>query len=157
MSEPLSRLVEHLAWADGAVIDSLKSQKKLPARVMEILSHVMAAEEVWISRIRNDRRGALPVWADLSLADCEELHLRNAEAFRKLVGPGNQESLQRIISYVNSKGERFESTLEDVLLQVCTHGSYHRGQIAALVRAGGGIPVNTDFITYARSPGGKKS
>jgi len=157
MSEPLSRLVEHLVWADGAVIESLKSQKQLPARVMEILSHVLAAEQVWISRVRNDPGGALPVWADLSLADCEALHLENADAFRRLVGAADQGSLQRIVSYANTKGERFESTLQDIILHVSTHGSYHRGQIAALLRAGGGIPVNTDFITYARSPGGRKS
>ncbi len=157
MSEALVRLVEHLVWADGAVIESLKSQKQLPARVMEILSHVLAAEQVWISRVRNDPGGALPVWADLSLADCEALHLRNADAFRRLVGPADQGSPQRIVSYANTKGERFESTLEDIILHVSTHGSYHRGQIAVLLRAGGGIPVNTDFITYARSPGGRKS
>ncbi len=57
MSEALVRLVEHLVWADGAVIESLKSQKQLPARVMEILSHVLAAEQVWISRVRNDPGG----------------------------------------------------------------------------------------------------
>lgn len=30
------------------------------------------------------------------------------------------------------------------------HGTYHRGQVAARLRAAGDEPVNTDFITFAR-------
>jgi uncharacterized damage-inducible protein DinB len=43
--------------------------------------------------------------------------------------------------------------VEDVLLHVALHGSYHRGQIAAAVRAAGGEPVNTDFVTWTREVG----
>jgi uncharacterized damage-inducible protein DinB len=30
------------------------------------------------------------------------------------------------------------------------HSAYHRGQIASLMRAGGGIPAYTDFIHAVR-------
>jgi len=38
---------------------------------------------------------------------------------------------------------------------VALHGSYHRGQVAAAVRAAGGEPVNTDYITYVRELAGE--
>ena len=47
-------------------------------------------------------------------------------------------------------GERFESTLGDSLQHGVLHGAYHRGQIAADVRAAGGEPAYTDFIHAAR-------
>jgi uncharacterized damage-inducible protein DinB len=36
------------------------------------------------------------------------------------------------------------------LMHVALHGAYHRGQIAQVIRQGGGEPVNTDFITFQR-------
>jgi uncharacterized damage-inducible protein DinB len=45
----------------------------------------------------------------------------------------------------------FRSQISDILLHVALHSSYHRGQIAAAVRAAGVTPVNTDFITFARA------
>lgn len=52
--------------------------------------------------------------------------------------------------YRNSKAERFSNTLSDLLTQVLTHGAYHRGQIAAEMRANGEEPVLTDFIAAVR-------
>jgi uncharacterized damage-inducible protein DinB len=33
---------------------------------------------------------------------------------------------------------------------VALHGSYHRGQIALLMRQGGGAPAATDYIAFVR-------
>jgi uncharacterized damage-inducible protein DinB len=38
----------------------------------------------------------------------------------------------------------------DILTHVVAHSAYHRGQIAAAVRAAGGAPAYTDFIHAAR-------
>jgi len=154
MNEGLIRLVEHLIWADGAVIDSLRSQTQLPPRVQEILAHVVAAERVWLARINNEREDVPPVWPDLSLAECRSLGARNASALRELVRTRKEGDFQETIAYTNTRGQKFENTLEDIILHVCVHGSYHRGQIATLMRAGGGVPINTDYITYRRSQGG---
>ena len=54
------------------------------------------------------------------------------------------------ITYKNSKGEAWNSTVQDVLTHVLMHSAYHRGQIAGQVRAGGETPAYTDFIHAAR-------
>jgi uncharacterized damage-inducible protein DinB len=156
MSEGLQRLIEHLVWADREVITSLRSQSAPPDRALQILAHVVASEKVWLCRIM-DQPGLSPaVWPALSIDECEMLGKENAAALRQLVDPPDPGRMRKIISYANSRGDRFENTLEDILLHVCTHGSYHRGQIAALVRAGGGVPVTTDYIAYRRLGGGLK-
>ncbi len=59
-------------------------------------------------------------------------------------------TLEGVVRYVNSAGEGWSSRVEDVLMQVILHGAYHRGQIAADLRAVGAEPAYTDFIEAAR-------
>ena len=60
--------------------------------------------------------------------------------------------LEETVSYVNSKGEPWTSSVEDILTHVVLHSSYHRGQIAADMRAAGHTPAYTDYI-HARRQG----
>ena len=55
------------------------------------------------------------------------------------------------IAYINSQGMPFENTIADVLLQIFTHGCYHRGQIALDLRQNGLEPVLTDYAGYLRT------
>ena len=59
--------------------------------------------------------------------------------------------LVRTIAYVNSKGQRWDSPIEDVLVHVLMHGAYHRGQIASALREAGVTPPYTDYIHAART------
>ena len=60
------------------------------------------------------------------------------------------DALAREVEYQTSTGQVFRSTAADILTHVALHGSYHRGQIALLTRQGGGAPVPTDYVLYAR-------
>ena len=155
MKEDFSLLFGHLEWANRALIASLKSQGNVPEKARQILAHILAAEQVWLCRILNDSKSALPVWADLSLDDCSELCGRNVAAFQQVLRLHDGDRMREEVAYVNSKGDRFTNSVGDILLHVCMHGSYHRGQVASLVRAAGAIPINTDLINYVRSRGGQ--
>ena len=150
MKERLDRLFRHAAWANRAVIECLKSQPSLPRKATTILAHVLGAEDVWLHRIRSEA-GRLAVWADLSLSDCEAQAAKNSAAYAQVLEGLDNEGLDKTVVYRNSRGVRYETRLHDILLHVCLHGSYHRGQVASLVRASGGEPVNTDYIVYVRS------
>ena len=58
--------------------------------------------------------------------------------------------LARSLTYKNTKGESFSSQKQDILLHVVMHSAYHRGQIAADMRAAGFSPPYTDFIHAVR-------
>jgi uncharacterized damage-inducible protein DinB len=61
--------------------------------------------------------------------------------------------LNRSFTYPTfSTGDWYRSTIADVLTQLHGHSLYHRGQVASLVRAAGGQPVETDFIFWSREP-----
>ncbi len=144
-----ARLFDHLCWADHKVLESLRSARNAPAKALELYAHVLGAEHVWLSRIKGVAP-ELAVWPSLTLDQCEKIASNNCDAFAIIVTALTPDSLARQISYRNSAGASFTSTLEDILTHVGLHGSYHRGQIAMLLRASGETPSPTDYIAFAR-------
>jgi uncharacterized damage-inducible protein DinB len=59
--------------------------------------------------------------------------------------------LVRSVAYVNSKGEDWTTAVDDILFHVVLHSTYHRGQVAHVLRAGGATPAYTDYVHCVRS------
>ena len=145
---PLNQLFEHMAWADARVVACL-ADVVLP-EATRLLAHVAAAERVWLLRLRGQDSSRQAIWPDWGLSEVRATTIENAAEFRKLLAESSEEDLARVIEYRNSQGVEFRSTMADILAHVALHGSYHRGQIAAVVRAAGATPVTTDYIIYTR-------
>ena len=149
MSDHLRKLIAHLEWADNAALGALRAAGGSDTRSLTIYSHVLGAEAVWLARLAG-RPSDVAVWPVLTLDQAASLAARNAaelEAVLSALVPGD---LDREIVYLTSDGRSFRSTIEDILLHVALHGSYHRGQIMLLIRGGGGEPASTDYIAFAR-------
>jgi uncharacterized damage-inducible protein DinB len=149
LKDHFTRLVTHLEWADERVLESLRSAANAPAKALDLYAHILGSEHTWVSRIRGTTT-QLAVWPNLTLDDCARIGKGNAASLRTLVSALSDESFAEQITYRNSAGELFTSTLEDILTHVMMHGSYHRGQIASLIRAAGDTPSPTDYIAFAR-------
>ena len=145
----LDTLYRHLAWADNRVLESLGRAAAPDPSALELFAHVLGAEHVWLARIHG-RAAEVPVWPSLDLAECAALARENAEGYGALLRTLEPGGERRTVSYRNSAGHAHASTLEEILLHVAMHGSYHRGQIALLVRAGGAVPAASDFIAFVR-------
>ncbi len=154
MNEWLGRLLDHMEWADAALIESLESQGA-SEKVRGLMDHILAAERLWLARARGEDTRGIVVWPVLAHPQRVALAAANATGLRSLIAPAGEADLALGIVYTNSKGERFESRLDDVCLHVFLHGSYPRGQIAVLQRADGRQPLYTDFIHYVRSVRGR--
>jgi len=145
----LSKLVAHLAWADDRVLASLRSATAADPACLELFAHILAAEHVWLARLR----GEAPrhrVWPTLSLEECAALVQTNQRELTAYVARVVPADLARGVTYTNSAGQQFTSTIEDILLHVFMHGSYHRAQIAWVLRHGGSVPMPTDYIAFVR-------
>jgi uncharacterized damage-inducible protein DinB len=55
-----------------------------------------------------------------------------------------------IIKYTTSTAGYFETSVNDILLHVFNHGTYHRAQIAKEMTMHNIKPVNTDYIQFMR-------
>jgi uncharacterized damage-inducible protein DinB len=149
MTRHLHKLYAHVEWANRRVLEALQASPGKDPEALTYFAHVLGAEDVWLSRIE----GVAPkvaVWPTLSLEKCRELALSNVARFREHLSSLSDADFDRPISYVNSAGAAFTSTLDDILIHVAVHGAYHRGQISLMMRRGGGIPAATDFIAFVR-------
>src|SRR5262245_10729466 len=147
----LLSLMDHVVWADAqalAAIASIDIARAERAQATRLYAHVAGAEHIWLSRLEG-RRPVHPVWPEVSLEAAAALAKESLQGLRAFAD-APPESLARVVEYQTTTGQLFRSTAADILSQVVLHGSYHRGQIALLTRQGGGAPVATDYIVYAR-------
>jgi uncharacterized damage-inducible protein DinB len=143
------KLYAHAQWADARTLRSLVDSEHLPAYAVELFGHVLGAEQAWLARLRGTTP-RMPVWSNLSIAECDALMHENHVGYAALLDELRDDDLDQPVTYRNSAGQEFASTRAEILTQVAMHGSYHRGQIAALVRAAGDTPQATDFIAFTR-------
>ena len=147
MLDHLRRLFAYDRWANACVLRGLETDSGGP-RAIKLFAHVLGAEALWFDRLESRKSGA--VWPDLTLAQCRTelagVSVRG-EAYLESLAPAR---LAAPISYTNSKGEPWTSTVGDILTHIVLHSTYHRGQIASDVRAAGQTPTYTDYIHCVR-------
>ena len=146
------RLFRYTFWADQRCLAALRATPTAQIEALPLLAHLLAAEHVWLSRLQQ-RQPRVAVWPTLGIDECAALAAENETGYRQLLNQLSDERLHEPIRYRTSQGQEFESTVEDILLQVATHGPYHRGQIARMIGRSGGSPINTDYITFTREVG----
>jgi uncharacterized damage-inducible protein DinB len=145
----LRRQFTYDAWANREVFAALKRLTEPAVRPIHLLAHILAAERLWLERIEQQPQ-SLPVWPDFTLEQCRAQMDEVASLWREYFEQLSAAQLSEKIEYKNSKGEPWTSSVEDILTHVLLHSAYHRGQIAAQMRADGNEPAYTDFIHAAR-------
>ncbi len=120
-------------------------------RAVGLLAHVVAARRNWLARF-----GRIPApTGPLFPADSDVPGLTTewrvvqglwADYFSSV----DDQELDREFEYQSLDAGRFRNRVEDVLAQLFGHSSYHRGQIAMLIRTAGGQPAITDLIYWCR-------
>jgi uncharacterized damage-inducible protein DinB len=136
-------------WANRETLASLLRAGNPPRRAVNLLGHLVGTEHLWHARIRG-QKSPMAIWPDLALSSFGAEIALLAGIWQDCLGGPEAVRLGQPVDYVNSKGERFTSSVEDILTHVVFHGSYHRGQIAASMREGGFEPAYTDYIHSIR-------
>lgn len=137
-------------WANREVLHALQAAVNPPQRSARLMAHVIAAQILWHARMF-DSPNSVPVWPEWTLAETVARADEMAAEWERMLATVTREFLAREFSYKNSKGEPWTSRFEETLMHVAMHGTYHRGQVAADMRAGGLQPAYTDFIHAVRT------
>jgi uncharacterized damage-inducible protein DinB len=145
----IARLFTYDHWANREIVDCLSRLERPPERSLNLLAHILSAERLWLERLQQQKQTHL-VWPNFTLQQCK----LEAEALSGLwtsyLLTLSEGSLSHSVSYKNTKGEIWNSSVEDILMHVVLHSAYHRGQIAVVMRASGVTPAYTDFIHAVR-------
>jgi uncharacterized damage-inducible protein DinB len=150
MKKQLIRLADYEQWANRVVIDALDSVTKPPQRAVELMSHILSVQQVWMSRVTGEV-SYVAIWEGIPIAWMGETSDRNFRRLKDFLERESDESLNRLISYTNSAGQPFESPVIDILTHLSQHATYHRGQIVQLIRPQLAEAPKTDYILWARS------
>jgi len=149
MLEHIGSLFSYDGWANREVLRSLQDLDAPPERSIKLLAHILSAERLWLERLRAEKQ-TLPVWPLFTLQDCQSEISQPPGQWTSYLTSLGEAGLSTLCAYKNTKGETFSSRKQDILLHVVMHSAYHRGQIAADLRAAGFTPPYTDFIHAVR-------
>lgn len=144
------RLLAYDAWANCETLASVKAAGNPPPEALRWLGHLVGAGRIWLSRLEGGAAAPPPVWPALSLQEAEAGLEELAARWRNFLSRSDGTTPSRTVTYTNSKGEPWTSSVDDIVTHVTIHGGYHRGQIAVALRAAGFTPAYTDFIEAAR-------
>lgn len=137
-------------WANEQVINALKSYPEFPPKCVDLMSHIIAAQDVWYDRIKGSSGWNIDVWEKYTIQELALLSQQSTDGWLKLIRNTKKNDFDKLISYKNSKGTEFETAMQEIIDHVLLHSAYHRGQINLLLRENGLEPVATDLIFFTR-------
>lgn len=149
LADYLRRQFAYDEWANREVLAAIRAAGTVNERSLQLMAHVLAAERVWLERLKQVPQ-SVPVWPKPDLEQCEAQAAELGGLWLEFLDLITAGDVSQSISYKNTKGEEWTSTIVDVLTHVVMHSAYHRGQIASHMRAIGQTPAYTDFIHGVR-------
>lgn len=118
------------------------------------LRHILWSEWIWLARWEQPRSTGLN---PLECPDLRTLRARWVELERdqlEFLEDLTPVDLERLIRYENPPGTPWTYTLGQMLQHVVNHSTYHRGQVAAMLRQLGSVPPPTDYLVFFDPPAG---
>ena len=157
----IRRLHEHRRWFRSKMIDAARALTVEemrhpfpmgPGCVFGLLVHCQFAETAWISAIDGSDPAVVAKGAeafpalDALLEHWKETDARWDRFWATLVPSDLSRPVVRI-----REGKAYTTSLEDVLIHVCTHQMYHAAQFKNMLRSLGkaDLPLS-DYIVFAR-------
>jgi uncharacterized damage-inducible protein DinB len=151
-------LYRYSDWANAQVLaavsklsepDFTRDLKNSFGSIRDTLTHLVWGEWIWLQRWK----GISPtrVFSPLDYPDVESLRERfHAVAAERstFLDDLTIDRLPEVVEYTNVKGEVWRYPLWQQLHHVVNHSTYHRGQVATMLRQLGAAPAATDFLVY---------
>ncbi len=156
--EHFKSLQRYETWASAQSIAALRSaaggDPTLFDRARGIFAHVQGARHEWLSRLGHVAKRSWVMFPAWSLDECATDAERLDGLWTSYLGTLTDADLDAEVRYHSNDGRPFTSRRRDILTHVYNHSTYHRGQIAILVKLAGGTPPDTtDFIVLNRQAG----
>jgi uncharacterized damage-inducible protein DinB len=145
--EFLAQQLNYSQWASRRLLALALTipEEEATRHILKTFQHIYYADRAWLCRIEGTHSGYEDPAPGPSLADLDRDWwplLDRFEAAIKTVEPA------AVLAYKNLKGQPFERPYWQIALHVVNHGTYHRGQVASMLRQLGHQPPSTDLIYY---------
>ncbi|MBS7565212.1 DinB family protein [Mucilaginibacter sp. Bleaf8] len=150
MNDYFIRLFDYDRFANLQILETIVAANH-PEKPLQLLSHMLGAQQIWLKRCKQVQAPGGPVWPNWSAEEIRATIEENYEACITFVNEQTDESWQQIISYTNTSGQSFHNKLVDIITHVINHGTHHRAQAGIYMKQIGieKLPA-TDYILYIR-------
>jgi uncharacterized damage-inducible protein DinB len=162
MKQLLLQYARYNLWANKIIIETTNQLSEEQLRkeinssfpsVFKTIMHLMDVESVWWQRLKLTEHVEWPGKNFTgSFNDLSKKLLELSRQWEEWVRNANEANIAHVFAYQNSKKELFKQPVYEVLLHLFNHQTYHRGQLATILRQLGfeKIPP-TDFIVFSRT------
>src|ERR1700675_421677 len=163
--EDFRLLNEYNSWANHRTLDACSAlndeqftrdlKSSFPS-VRDTLAHLCLVEWIWLERWHGRSPAAFPSASDFPNLD--SVRRRWEEIERDLtdyIASLTPEDLARVIHHKTMKGDPQSAPHWQMLQHVVNHQTYHRGQVATMLRQLGVKPISTDMIFFYRESAAK--
>jgi uncharacterized damage-inducible protein DinB len=159
---PLCQLqLQFMKWADDIMLAALSQVPEDQAShdlgssfksLFGTLSHVYRGELIWLKRVQGDRDATITgVDSPADLSTLGQAWPALHQAWIDWSSSLSSEGLHELLIFRSMQGTEHQLPLWQIVLHVVNHGSYHRGQVATMLRQSGIQPPGTDLITFYRT------
>ncbi|MEP9409652.1 DinB family protein [Peribacillus frigoritolerans] len=160
--EPVLEMYNYHAWANGVIIDRLNElpehiyHKEIQSgfsSVSKVLSHIYLTDYAWfdiISGISMDEAiaSSSELKEEVEKKSIEEMKKTFIDLYERNKALLSTVDMKKVMVVDNPYAGSLETTISESVLHVVTHGSYHRGNIATMLRQMGHTSVMQDFGLY---------
>lgn len=160
--QPIQEMYNYHAWANGVIINRLK---ELPTEVYfqecqsgfstisKVIAHIYTVDLIWYDILTGKSMKDAFSFANqereyLEAIGIDEMETNFAELTEKYTSLLCEEDPDRVIVVDNPYAGLLETSVAESVLHVVTHGSYHRGNIATMLRQLGHTSVMQDYGLY---------
>lgn len=123
MKSHFLNLIKYDNWANELVLKSIQEKPIENQKIDLLFSHLLTAQKVWLNRCI-DKIETFELWTVKS--ELEDLMKQNQVGWLEYLESLNDEDFVKMISHQNTKGQKFNTSLKDILTHLVNHGTYHR-------------------------------
>jgi uncharacterized damage-inducible protein DinB len=155
-----TELADHVAYSRWATMRLLASCRDVPEEelrrgvgcsfgsILDTLEHVFWGDRLWLSRLVGAPRTTLNDAGErYTVAELEMAWRAVLDELERFAAAADPEANCR---HRNLSGAVFDVPNGQLVLHVVNHATYHRGQVATMLRQLGRTPPSTDLIAYYR-------
>ncbi|MBL0096615.1 MAG: DinB family protein [Bacteroidetes bacterium] len=161
MASHLLQLCNYNVWANDRICsyikeagDSIADQEMTSSfpTVRKTLYHLWDAQEIWYKRLQGESPNTWPShYFKGSLEESIDAIHQSSIDFVRFVEKLSENGHLSSVEFKSIDGTSFFNTIEEIVMHVMNHSTYHRGQLITMLRSAGFTAVgSTDMIRYYR-------
>ena len=104
MKKLLLKLRDYNFWANKEILNHFQTQDAVLQKALALFARILRAEQIWFLRSKDQHTKDMEIFPTFSLEECVQVYEVNFRNFRALFEETNDDDLNRIIEYKNSKG-----------------------------------------------------